>query len=128
MAEALGIDPKDLEVEELDITSSVLVAAAHHLGKFCEEDFKDFMGCRYVTKDPRQCLEEGKLVTKCAMSFFKKLKENCHEEFTKHWTCIDVSNQEYGRCRKTQKPYDKCVLEQLNISTEQPVHVTLKAP
>ena len=126
MAEALGVDPKDLEVEELDATSAVLTAAAHALGKYCDEDFKDFMGCRYVTKDPRQCLEEGKLVTKCAMKFFKAMKVHCHEEFTKYWTCLDYNNQEYGYCRKSQIPYDKCVLEKLNIDTEQPVHLTLK--
>ena len=126
MAEALGIDAKDLEIEELDATSSVLLAAAYHMGKYCEEDFKDFMGCRYVTKDPRQCLKEGNLVTKCAVSFFKVLKENCHEEFTKHWTCLDLNNQEYGFCRKTQKPYDKCVLDKLNLTTEQPVHLVAK--
>ncbi len=126
MAEALGIDAKDLEVEEIQATSSVLIAGAHHMGKFCEEDFKDFMGCRYVTKDPRQCLKEGKLVTKCAMSFFKKLKDHCNDEFTKYWNCLDVNNQEYGRCRKAQSPYDKCVLENLNIATEQPVHLKMR--
>eukprot|EP00112_Aurelia_sp_Birch-Aquarium-sp1_P018650 Seg4472.2 transcript_id=Seg4472.2/GoldUCD/mRNA.D3Y31 product="NADH dehydrogenase" protein_id=Seg4472.2/GoldUCD/D3Y31 len=126
MAEALGVDPKDLEVEELAATSAVLTAAAHALGKYCDEDFKDFMGCRYVTKDPRQCLEEGKLVTKCAMKFFKAMKVHCHEEFTKYWTCLDHNNQEYGYCRKSQIPYDKCVLEKMNIDTEQPVQLTLK--
>lgn len=126
MAEALGVDPKDLEIEELAATSAVLTAAAHALGKYCDEDFKDFMGCRYVTKDPRQCLEEGKLVTKCAMKFFKAMKVHCHEEFTKYWTCLDHNNQEYGYCRKSQIPYDKCVLEKMNIDTEQPVQLTLK--
>ena len=126
MADVLGIDPKDLEIKEVGATSAVLTAASHALGKFCDEDFKDFMGCRYVTKDPRQCLEEGKLVSKCALTFFKKLKENCHEEFTKYWTCLDHNNQEFGYCRKTQAPYDKCLLDMLNIETKQPVHLTLK--
>ena len=44
---------------------------------------------------------------------FKKMKENCNSEFTAHWTCLDNNNQDYWRCRKTQAPYDKCVLDKM---------------
>ena len=97
---------KDLESDELPITSAVLMGGAHHLGQYCDQDFKTFMGCRYGHKDPRKCLEEGKQVTKCALDFFKKLKTECNDVFTKHWTCLDYHNQEFGYCRATQKKFD----------------------
>ena len=79
---------------------------------------------RFETKDPRATIEEGKAVTRCALSFFKKMKDHCNKEFTDHWTCLDYNNQSYGFCRKTQKPYDDCVLKHLNLTTNQPVHIT----
>ncbi|EDO34349.1 predicted protein, partial [Nematostella vectensis] len=103
----------DLETEEVELTSSVLMGAAHHLGQYCDKEFKTFMGCRYETKDPRKCIEEGKEVTRCALRFFKQLKSECNDTFTKHWNCLDHNNQEFGYCRKTQKQYDACVLDKL---------------
>ena len=116
---------EDLDVEELEITSAVLMGGAHHLGQYCDKDFKTFMGCRYEYKDPRKCLGEGKQVTKCALEFFKKLKEECNDVFTKHWTCLDYNNQEFAYCRATQKKYDACVLEKLGLECTQPVHIEL---
>lgn len=117
---------EDLESQEVEITSAVLMGAAHHLGQHCEKEFKTFMGCRYDTKDPRKCLEEGKQVTKCALNFFKKLKEDCNEVFTQHWTCLDNNNQEFGYCRETQKKYDSCVLDKMGLECNQPVHIALR--
>lgn len=116
---------QDLESDELPITSAVLMGGAHHLGQYCDQDFKTFMGCRYGHKDPRKCLEEGKQVTKCALGFFKKLKTECNEVFTKHWTCLDYHNQEFGYCRATQKKFDACVLEKLGLECVQPTHIEL---
>lgn len=117
---------EDLESKEVELTSSVLMGAAHHLGQYCDKEFKTFMGCRYETKDPRKCLQEGKQVTKCALDFFKKLKGDCNEAFTKHWTCLDKNNQEFGYCRETQKKYDACVLDKLGLQANQPVHIALR--
>ena len=116
---------KDLEVEEVEVTSAVLMGGAHHLGQYCDKDFKTFMGCRYGHKDPRKCLDEGKQATKCALDYFKKLKEHCNDVFTKHWTCLDYNNQEFGYCRATQKKFDACVLEKLGLECTQPVHLEL---
>jgi len=118
------IEFKDLKVEELPATSSVLYGAAHHLGKFCEPEFKTYMQRRFDSKDPRTTLEEGKAVTQCALNFFKKMKQHCNKEFTEHWTCLDYNNQFYGECRKTQVKYDECVLKHFNLKTDQPINVT----
>lgn len=117
---------EDLDAQEVEVTSAVLMGASHHLGQYCDKDFKTFMGCRYETKDPRKCLQEGKKVTQCALEFFKKLKGSCNEPFTKHWTCLDYNNQEFGYCRETQKKFDACVLDKLGLECNQPVHIALK--
>ena len=52
----------DLDVEELNVTSSVLFAGAHHLGKYCHNDFKKFMQARHESKDPRTVLAENRQV------------------------------------------------------------------
>ena len=49
------------------------------------------MLCNQELRDPRKCLNEGKEVTRCGVEFFNKLRDNCAEEFTTYWTCIDHS-------------------------------------
>nr|XP_058158417.1 NADH dehydrogenase [ubiquinone] 1 alpha subcomplex subunit 8 isoform X3 [Dasypus novemcinctus] len=96
------------------------------------------MLCRWEEKDPRRCLEEGKLVNKCALDFFRtqnyggkekyvesqvfsrplflilQIKRHCAEPFTEYWTCIDYSNLQLFRyCRKQQAKFDECVLDKL---------------
>lgn len=56
---------------QVKVSSSVLKAAAHHYGAQCDKPNKEFMLCRWEEKDPRRCLEEGKLVNKCALDFFR---------------------------------------------------------
>ena len=112
---ASSVSVEQLDVEELKVTSALLIGAAHHYGGYCGKENDAFMECRIENKDPRKCIEEGKKVTKCAMDFFKKIKESCNEEFTEHWTCLDYKNQEYRHCRKTQKVYDTCMAEKLNM-------------
>lgn len=43
-------------------------------------------------QDPRKCLQEGKEVTSCSLEFFRKMKQNCREEFEKYANCIDKSS------------------------------------
>uniref|UniRef100_A0A7M5V8N6 NADH dehydrogenase [ubiquinone] 1 alpha subcomplex subunit 8 n=2 Tax=Clytia hemisphaerica TaxID=252671 RepID=A0A7M5V8N6_9CNID len=113
------IEFKELETEEVPVTSAVLLGAAHHLGTYCNKDFTTFVQKRFETKDPRATLDEGKAVTNCALEFFRKLKAACNKEFTDHWTCLDYNNQYYGQCRKTQKVYDECVLKNLGLESKQ---------
>jgi NADH dehydrogenase (ubiquinone) 1 alpha subcomplex subunit 8 len=109
------VTTEQLNVEELKVTSALLVGAAHHYGSYCNDQNDVFMGCRMDNKDPRKCLEEGKKVTACAKEFFSKIKETCNEEFTEYWTCLDYKNQDPSQCRKTQKVFDSCMATKLNI-------------
>lgn len=110
-----NIPMQDLNVEEVNVTSAVLVGAAHHYGNFCRKQNDKFMDCRTEGKDPRKCLNEGKEVTQCALEFFKKVKGSCNESFTEYWTCLDYNNQNFEACRKKQKAFDSCMAEKLDL-------------
>ncbi|XP_038601767.1 NADH dehydrogenase [ubiquinone] 1 alpha subcomplex subunit 8 [Tachyglossus aculeatus] len=104
----------ELDVKEVKVSSAVLKAAAHHYGSQCDKPNKEFMLCRWEEKDPRRCLQEGKLVNECALDFFRKIKLHCAEPFAEYWSCIDYTNlQELRRCRKQQAAFDNCVLDKL---------------
>ena len=104
-----GLTAQDLEAEELNVTSAVLLGAAHHYGKYCEDTNDTYMECRTETKDPRKCLAQGREVTQCALNFFRLVKGSCNEVFTSHWACLDDNNQSFKTCRKTQKTFDACM-------------------
>ncbi|KAJ3605140.1 hypothetical protein NHX12_027190 [Muraenolepis orangiensis] len=105
---------EELSVEEVNVSSAVLKAAAHHYGSQCDRPNKEFMLCRWEEKDPRKCLEEGRKVNACALDFFRQIKGTCSESFTEYWTCLDYSNiAELRRCRQEQKAFDGCVLDKL---------------
>ncbi|OWK10028.1 NDUFA8 [Cervus elaphus hippelaphus] len=55
-------EPGEVPGAEVKVSSSVLKAAAHHYGAQCDKPNKEFMLCRWEEKDPRRCLEEGKLL------------------------------------------------------------------
>ncbi|XP_026154148.1 NADH dehydrogenase [ubiquinone] 1 alpha subcomplex subunit 8 [Mastacembelus armatus] len=105
---------QELNVDEINVSSAVLKAAAHHYGSQCDKPNKEFMLCRWDEKDPRKCLEEGRKVNECALNFFRQIKGNCAESFTEYWTCLDYSNLlELRHCRKQQQAFDSCVLDKL---------------
>jgi len=108
---------EELTVEECNLSSPYLKAAAFHLGKACEAENNDFLLCKQEEKDPRKCLQSGKDVTKCTMSFFRKVKKNCADEFTDYAKCLDMSgpDMEYQKCRNTQAIFDTCMFEKLKM-------------
>ncbi len=91
---------EELEVPEIKMTAVPLLAAALHMGKFCDQQSKvfqfvwsilfsqEFMLCNQEHHDPRKCLKEGKEVTSCGLKFLKLLKKNCADEFTPYYQCI----------------------------------------
>ena len=115
---ATEVPSQALDVEELNVTSAVLMGAAHHYSNHCKKQNEVFMDCRIESKDPRKCLPEGKAVTQCALDFFRKVKGNCNEVFTEHWNCLDHHNQEYPACRKTQKTFDACMADKLGLKRD----------
>ena len=108
---------EELTVQELNLSSSALHAGAFHLGKQCEYQNNEFMLCRKELDDPRACINEGKDVTSCALSFFRQVKNTCSEEFTQYATCLAKSSghNAYKYCRKTQGVFDKCMLDNMDI-------------
>ncbi|XP_076037795.1 NADH dehydrogenase [ubiquinone] 1 alpha subcomplex subunit 8-like [Oratosquilla oratoria] len=108
---------EELTTEELNISTPALRAGAFHMGKECEAERNEFMLCRNEENDPRKCVPEGKAVTACALSFFRKIKKSCLEEFNQYANCLDKSSADLGyrHCRNTQAVFDKCVLENLNV-------------
>ena len=58
----------DLDVQEVDATSSVLLSAARHLSEYCDLTHATFMRCKVDNKmNPEKCLEENKAVTACGL-------------------------------------------------------------
>lgn len=108
---------EELTVQEVNISAVILRAASFHLGKYCEYFNNEFMLCREELKDPRKCLNEGKAVTSCSLEFFRKVKQSCLREFTDYYNCVDKSSPSYELepCRKTQKIFDKCMEDNLNL-------------
>ncbi|XP_012283641.1 NADH dehydrogenase [ubiquinone] 1 alpha subcomplex subunit 8 [Orussus abietinus] len=108
---------EELTVEEINVSSPVLLAAAFQFGKYCEWQRNEYLLCKKEEDDPTACLNEGKAVTACGLEFLRKIKKHCRKEFEQYAHCIDfeTANMQYYPCRKTQAVYDKCVLEKLNV-------------
>lgn len=108
----------DLEQEEVPLSTAALKAGAFHFAKSCELENNEFVLCRRELNDPRKCLAEGKVVTNCALNFFKKVKESCYDEFQVYANCVDKSSScfDLTKCRRTQAVFDNCMKEKLGIN------------
>jgi len=108
---------EELEVPEIELSTPYLKAGSFHLGKQCEAENNEFMLCRIEEKDPRKCLQEGKVVTACAMKFFQAVKSSCAKEFTDLAMCLDKSSWDMGfdACHKTQALFDGCMKDKLGM-------------
>lgn len=108
---------EELKVQEINLSTPFLKAGAIHFGKYCDEQCKEFMLCRYEENDPRRCIKEGKDVTACGLDFFQKVKQHCRQELDQYADCLEYNspmmNIQY--CRKTQAALDDCMLKKLNI-------------
>lgn len=113
---------EELQTEEIPLSTAALKAGAFHYGKVCEYDNNEYVLCKREFNDPRKCINEGKAVTSCTLSFFRKLKDSCFDEFQVYADCVDKSSQNFDltKCRKTQAVYDKCVLDKMGIARPPP--------
>ncbi|RHZ86561.1 hypothetical protein Glove_49g23 [Diversispora epigaea] len=114
------IDPTPMpdsipKVDEIGATSAPLQSAAFFIGAYCKEYNEDFMLCKNENNDPAHCLKEGRKVTRCAIDLLRKLREHCDKEFEAHWTCLDLNNQEYHRCRAPERKFNACVMSALKL-------------
>jgi len=104
--------------QELMVPAMVLRAGAFHLGKYCDRQWKEFVLCRNEEKDPRKCLKYGADLTACGVDFFRQVKQLCRPEFENYLYCVDCKAEERNSlqlCRKQQRPFDKCMLDKMNI-------------
>ncbi|XP_060081258.1 NADH dehydrogenase [ubiquinone] 1 alpha subcomplex subunit 8-like [Ylistrum balloti] len=114
---------EELKVPELPISSSALRAASLYMGKYCDEQCKEFMLCNEELKDPVRCMNEGKEVTRCGYEFLKKLRLNCREEFNNYHSCIDLRagrDMDFSKCRSSQQPLDDCLMRTMNLERPDP--------
>jgi len=113
---------EELTVQEVELGSTYLRAGGCHLGKYCEPENNEFVLCKTETDNPVACLEEGKLVTSCALKFFQSVKKFCAPEFITYAKCLESSSQhlDLAKCRKTQYAFDACVKE--NMGLERPIY------
>ena len=109
MSSVRDVNRSDLEMEEVQVTTAPLQAAAFHYKAYCKDINKIFTDCRYWKKDPRKCLSEGHEVSKCANEFFRFVKMNCNEPFVPFFNCLDNGNMEYKNCLKERKLFDTCM-------------------
>ncbi|CAL1700194.1 unnamed protein product [Somion occarium] len=109
--------PDDVpKVKELGTTSAPLKSAAFFIGAHCKEYNEDFMLCKNENRDPAHCLKEGRRVTRCAQDMITKMRENCLQEWDKHWNCLELNNHEYYMCRKPERTLNKCMFEKLGLT------------
>lgn len=104
-------DEKELNHKEIPVNGYILKASAMHLGKYCDNQSKEFMLCRKEERDPRKCLKYGHDVTECGMDFYKKVKKSCKGELEWYSSCLEFTHGEasYIKCRNEQAIYDTCM-------------------
>jgi len=108
---------EELEVKEINVSSPILRASGVYLGKYCDEQCKEYMLCKKEEKDPRFCLNEGKTVTACGYQFFQKMKSSCRAEVEAYSKCLEWNSpsMEFRYCRKAQSLFDQCMKEKMNM-------------
>lgn len=106
-----------LNVDEVNMSTTTLISAAPFIGKQCEAINNEFMLCRQELNDPRPCLDLGKRVTACAMEVLTRIKKECLDEFKQYANCVDKSSGDFGyrHCRKTQEVFDYCMKDRLCV-------------
>ncbi|RPB00029.1 NADH dehydrogenase, alpha subcomplex, subunit 8 [Choiromyces venosus 120613-1] len=121
------------KVEEVGATSAPLLSASYFIGARCKDYNEDYMLCKHEAKGrgPVDCLREGRKVTRCASSVLADINKYCLKEFRAHWECLDQANHKLFSCRAEEKPYNKCVFNNLKLEKvipdtpkgEVPVHL-----
>lgn len=104
---------EELTVEEIPVTHGYLLASAMWIGKYCDNQQKEYMLCRSEEKDPRVCLPYGKDLTACGMDFLRKVKRSCREELEWYTKCLIFSGREpcFRLCRHPQALFDGCMAD-----------------
>ncbi|KAJ3129250.1 hypothetical protein HK098_001948 [Nowakowskiella sp. JEL0407] len=109
--------PSDIpHVDEIGCTSAPLTSLAFHFGAYCKDYNEDFMLCKNEGLDPRNCLKEGRKVTRCGQDLISKIQKHCEQQWTDHWKCLDRRNHQYYPCRKEERVFNDCVSKFIGIT------------
>ncbi|KAI9098031.1 hypothetical protein DFS34DRAFT_642841 [Phlyctochytrium arcticum] len=103
-------------VAEVGLTSAPLESMSFFFASYCKKWNEDFVLCKNENKDPKECLKEGRKVTRCALDLVKKLKTNCDKEWQEHWECLDMNNHQLMKCRKPEREFNDCVFTKLGLT------------
>jgi len=109
---------EDLTVQEIDLSTSRMMAGAFHLGKYCEKPMQEYSLCHSEHADPRVCLPQGKEMTACGVEFFMMVKKTCLEEFEQYAHCVDQSSKEFklNKCRNTEAVFNSCMIDKMQLA------------
>ncbi|KAK4403844.1 UNVERIFIED_CONTAM: NADH dehydrogenase [ubiquinone] 1 alpha subcomplex subunit-B [Sesamum angustifolium] len=88
-------------------TSSVLMAAAKHIGTKCRGENVAFLKCKKDDPNPEKCLDKGRQVTQCVLHLLKDLHQSCNKELDSYAGCMYYHTNEFEFCRKEQKEFEK---------------------
>lgn len=104
---------EELNVEEIPVTFNYLLSSAMWMGRYCDNQQKEFMLCKVEEKDPRKCLKYGRELTECGMDFLRKVKQTCREELEWYTKCLDYTGKEahFRFCRHPQALFDGCMAD-----------------
>lgn len=80
---------EELTVPEITVSSPLLRAVSLHMGLKCDDACKEYMLCKSEDPDPRNCLKEGKEVTKCGLNFLYDIRDKCAKEVTAFAKCTE---------------------------------------
>mmetsp|Transcript_10224 Transcript_10224/g.13955 ORF Transcript_10224/g.13955 Transcript_10224/m.13955 type:complete len:111 (-) Transcript_10224:464-796(-) len=86
-------------------TSNVLFSAWTHIASKCAQDNKSFMACKKHDRDPKACLEDGAVVTRCVLSVLKDLDSRCNGEFNAYAKCMHYNSNNFDNCRSEQSQF-----------------------
>ncbi|XP_057786577.1 NADH dehydrogenase [ubiquinone] 1 alpha subcomplex subunit 8-B-like isoform X1 [Salvia miltiorrhiza] len=105
-------------------TSSVLMAAAKHIGIRCRGENIAFLKCKKDDPNPEKCLDKGRQVTECVLHLgflhgpymtphlerqirLRDLHQNCNKEMDAYAGCMYYHTNEFELCRKEQQSFEK---------------------
>ncbi|KAK9382471.1 uncharacterized protein V2V93DRAFT_378538 [Kockiozyma suomiensis] len=104
------------KVPEVGATSAPLLSVSYFIGARCQAYNDNFMLCRSQSKTPQKdCLYEGRRVTRCAISVLEDINKHCAETLKTHYTCLENANHELSKCRLEEAYLNKCVKTFLNL-------------
>jgi len=116
----------ELDVQDVNISAPVLLAAGTYFGAYCDLESKEYMLCKLEEKDPRKCLTEGKALTMCGHDFFNKVGATCKTEVERVGKCMEWSDRHIRmfNCHKDRKIMQQCLLEKLDMRKPEFGHFT----